>query len=168
MRMPGLQHPDKLKKLDFKHPATWIATWFGCGLMRPGPGTWGTLGALPFGVALMLAGFPALIAGIALLFPLGLWAAGKVGEMTQEEDSQMIVIDEAAGIWIALLAATPDLFSILFAFAAFRFFDILKPWPVNWLDRKPGGAVSVMLDDVMAGLYAALVMTGLRYAGIDF
>lgn len=166
--MLGLQHPDRLKKLDFNHPATWIATWFGCGLMRPGPGTWGTLGALPFGVALMLGGPFALITGIVLLLPLGLWAAGKVGEMTQEEDSQMIVIDEAAGIWIALLAASPTPLSVAFAFAAFRFFDILKPWPVNWLDQKPGGAVSVMLDDVMAGLYAAFVMIGLRYAGVDF
>lgn len=136
--------------------------------MRPGPGTWGTLGALPFGVLLMLAGLPALILGIALLIPLGLWASAKVGEMTGEEDSQMIVIDEAAGLWITLLAASPSPLSVALAFALFRFFDILKPWPVSLIDKKPGGAISVMFDDVMAGLYAALVMIGVHYAGFNF
>ncbi len=68
----GLQDIETLSKLNFRDPATWLATWFGCGLMRPGPGTWGTLGALPLGILLLIGGGPPfLILGTFLLLPLG-------------------------------------------------------------------------------------------------
>lgn len=159
----NLPDPDLLKKLDFKNPATWVATWFGCGLMRPGPGTWGTLGALPFGLILLtLGGKIALLCGLALIIPLGLWAATKFETMTGTHDNSMIVIDEVAGLWITLLASTLAPLSIILAFGLFRFFDILKPWPVSWLDRNLSGARGVMADDCMAGIYAALCLWGIN------
>ena len=156
--------PDTMKKLDFKNPATWVATWFGCGLMHPGPGTWGTLGALPIGLILLTLGGPtALLIGIAFIFTLGLWSSKKFEQMTGQHDNSMIVIDEAVGIWIVLLVSTLTPLSIILAFALFRFFDILKPWPISWLDKNIHGAWGVMVDDVAAGLCAALCLWGIHH-----
>jgi len=160
----GLPDPQKLQKLDFKNPATWVATWFGCGLMHPAPGTWGTLGALPVGLLLMVfGGIPALILGLIIVIPVGLWATGKFEQMSGDHDSGMIVIDEVAGLWLTLLAARMEPLSIVLAFALFRLFDIVKPWPVSYFDRMEG-AKGVMLDDIAAGVYAALCLIGIDYA----
>lgn len=86
--------------------------------------------------------------------------------MTGDHDGGYIVVDEVAGLSIALLAASLTPLSLLLAFLLFRLFDIFKPWPCNWLDQKLTGAASVMLDDVMAGIYAALCLIGLAYVGI--
>ncbi len=156
--------PELIKKLDFKSPALWVATWMGCGLMRPAPGTWGTLGALPIGLILLtLGGKIALLCGIAAIIPIGLWASAKFEAMTGTHDNSMIVIDEVAGLWITLIACTLSPLSILLAFALFRFFDILKPFPVSWLDRNVSGAQGVMVDDIAAGVYAGLCLWGIHY-----
>ena len=158
-----LPDPEIIKKLDFKNPAIWIATWFGCGLMRPAPGTWGTIGGLPLGLILLLGGELYLIAGIMLIFTLGLWACRKFEEMTGTHDNSMIVVDEVAGIMIALLGSTLSPVSIVLAFVLFRFFDILKPWPIRALDRNVKGPLGVMIDDVAAGLAAAACLSGIHY-----
>ncbi len=156
--------PEIIKKLDFKNPATWVATWFGCGLMHPAPGTWGTLGALPIGLILAaLGGKIALLVGIIFIFALGLWSSAQFEKMTGTHDSSMIVIDEVAGIWITLLASTLSPLSIVLAFALFRFFDVLKPWPISWLDRNVSGAPGVMLDDILAGVFAGLCLYGIHH-----
>lgn len=160
LKMPD---PELIKKLDFKNPATWVATWFGLGLMHPAPGTWGTLGGIPIGLILLaLGGKLALAVGIVLVTLLGLWAARKFEEMTGVHDSSIIVIDEVAGIWITLLATTLTPLSIIAAFFLFRFFDVLKPWPISWLDRNLGGALGVMVDDLVAGVAAGLCLWGLN------
>ncbi len=164
--MIKLKNSDTLRRLDFKHPATWVATWCGTGLMQPAPGTWGTLGALPFGMILMVVGgIPALIIASIIFFFVGLWAAKHFETMVREKDSGMIVIDEAVGLWIALIPALLTPLSIGLAFVLFRFFDIIKPFPIGWLDKKYKGAFGVMIDDVVAGIFAAIVMIGLRYVG---
>jgi phosphatidylglycerophosphatase A len=156
--------PEVMKKLDFKNPATWVATWFGCGLMHPGPGTWGTLGGLPLGlILLILGGKTALIIGLVFVFILGLWSAKKFAAITDTHDNSMIVIDEVAGIWIVLLASTLTPLSIILAFALFRALDILKPWPISWLDRNIKGAWGVMIDDIAAGILSALCLWGIHY-----
>lgn len=154
--------------LNFKSPATWLATWFGCGLMRPAPGTWGSLGALPFGIIFLALGGPVVL-GFAciVLFPLGLWATKLVlAGSGEDHDPQVVVVDEVVGQWIALIPAVLSPLSVLLAFGLFRAFDALKPWPVSYFDRKVPGAAGVMLDDVAAGILAALCILGLRYAGI--
>ncbi|MCI5060921.1 MAG: phosphatidylglycerophosphatase A [Alphaproteobacteria bacterium] len=165
--MIKFQPSETLRRLDFKHPATWVATWGGCGLMRPAPGTWGTLGALPLGIPLLvLGGVPALLLAIAILFPLGLWASKHFEAMAREKDSGMIVIDEVVGMFIALIPALLTPLSIGIAFILFRFFDVLKPFPISWLENRIHGPMGVMIDDVVAGIFAALVMIILRYVGI--
>ena len=134
--------------------------------MQPGPGTWGTIGAMPFGIImLMFGGIPLLLFATIITFAFGIWASKHFEQMVREKDSGMIVIDEVVGVWIALIPAILTPASILTAFVLFRFFDILKPWPISWLDKKCGGAWGVMLDDVLAGIFAAIIMIGLRYVG---
>lgn len=165
--MIKLRNPDTLRRLNFKHPATWVATWGGCGLLRPAPGTWGTLGALPFGIILLMSGgIPSLVLATLILFPIGLWASKHFEQMVREKDSGMIVVDEVVGMWIALIPALLTPFSVAVAFLLFRLFDIWKPWPISYLDTKVRGAMGVMIDDVLAGVFAALVMIGLRYSGV--
>lgn len=155
-----------MQKIDMKDPSVWLATWLGFGLIRRAPGTWGTLGGLPFGIALAyFGGWSLLLGGVVIVFAAGYFAARKFEEMSGKHDAGAIVIDEVAGIWLTLLATPLSGTGILLAFGLFRFFDILKPWPVSWCDRLPG-ALGVMSDDIMAGIYAALVIGGFRYAGI--
>lgn len=140
-----------------------VATFGYVGLMRPAPGTWGSLAALPLAWALHAAGGPlALAAGTALVVAIGWWAvAGEGGS-----DDSEIVIDEVAGQWIALLPvsvgaahAGADILALwpgwVVAFLAFRLFDVWKPGPIGWVDRKRGPA-GVMLDDILAGIAAAV------------
>jgi phosphatidylglycerophosphatase A len=159
-----------LARLNYRSPAVWAATWLGCGFMRPAPGTWGSLGAIPPALILILLGGPKyLLAALVLVIALGFWASARFEAMSGEADSKMIVIDEVAGQWIALwpvlTAPVINPVLVLAAFALFRFFDITKPFPVGWFDRKLSGPVSVMGDDIAAGLIAALILEGLMYAG---
>ena len=164
---PSAEELQTIKKLNLRDPWIWLATWGGHGFMKPAPGTWGSVGALPFAVIFHVLGGPflLLIAIIALYF-LGLRATEKFQKQTGTQDSAMIVVDEVVGQWIPLLAFTMDPFHVLISFIFFRFFDIVKPWPVSWCDQKLPGAKGVMLDDVAAGLYALLCVIGLQYAGL--
>ncbi|MDA0962690.1 MAG: phosphatidylglycerophosphatase A [Proteobacteria bacterium] len=148
-------------------PARVIATFFGAGLLRPAPGTWGSLAALPVALGLHLAGgFPLLAVATVIAFGLGWWATAQVTVGAGDHDPSWIVIDEVAGMWIALwavswpawahgLAVTALWPGWVAAFLLFRLFDIWKPGPVGWADRK-GGPLGVMLDDVIAGVFAGL------------
>lgn len=156
------------KKLDLKQPYIWLATWFGVGFIAKAPGTWGSLAALPFGmIVFSFAGTSGLIVFTIIATLLGLWSAGRFEKASGMKDSQMIVIDEVAGQSIALLPALSlaqfHPLWVLLAFTFFRLFDITKPWPVSWADRKLSGALGIMLDDIIAGLMAAICLMGLRY-----
>ena len=144
--------------LPWYHPATWISTWFGSGLLPKAPGTWGSLAALPPGALLVWLGGPwALVGGIAAVLLLGLWATSLYAVGTGRDDPSDVVIDEVAGQWLALLPAGLNPILFVVAFAAFRAADIVKPWPVGWIDRRIKGAFGVMADDLVAAVYAALV-----------
>lgn len=158
-------NPDAAR-LDKKQPYVWMATWFGCGFINKAPGTWGSLGAIPFGILLLYGGgILNLALGIIVASALGFWATKQFSAATNSKDNKMIVIDEVAGMWIAMLASGTNPALLAIAFAAFRFFDILKPWPVSYFDRKEGAA-GVMLDDLMAGIYAAIIVYGAKLAGL--
>jgi len=148
-----------------------IATWFYSGLLRPAPGTWGTAASLPFAVVLhALGGFPALAIATLLVFCLGWWATAQETAGKEDHDPGEIVIDEVVGMWITLFPLSGTLWfleleipilpwpGLLGGFVLFRLFDILKPWPVSWADRK-STAFGVMFDDVLAGIYAAIFTT---------
>ncbi len=157
--MLNFKVPDQL---DRKEPYVWLASWFGCGFINPAPGTWGSIGALPFGILIYaIGGQIALLVAAVLITIIGLWAAHKFDGAMDGHDSKMIVIDEVAGQWIAMLPAALNPFLIIFSLIAFRFFDILKPWPVSFFDKQISGAVGVMGDDIIAGLMAAMCVMAL-------
>jgi phosphatidylglycerophosphatase A len=134
-----------------------VATLGGAGLLRPGPGTWGSAVVLP----LVLLGPLACLALAALIAAAGFWAAPRV--LTAEaEDPGWFVADEGAGMLVALAALpAPTLIGVALAFALFRALDIAKPWPVSWADAQPG-AFGVMADDILAGVIAALALLALH------
>ena len=139
--------------------ATWLATWFGAGLLPWAPGTWASLAALPFAWGLVWLGGPwLLLAAAALVFGLGLWAAGRYMRAVGVHDPGAVVIDEIAGQWLTLCIAPLDPRAYLLGFVLFRLADVLKPWPVSWLDRRVGGGFGVMIDDVAAAVYAGLLL----------
>ncbi len=138
-------------------PATLLGTWFGCGLLPIAPGTWGSLAALPLAWALQSAGGPwAVLAAALVIFAVGCWAAHVMGKQSGEDDAGVIVIDEVAGQLLVLCFVPPGLVLYIVGFLLFRAMDILKPWPVNWADQKIKGGFGVMLDDVLAALYAII------------
>jgi phosphatidylglycerophosphatase A len=143
-----------------------IATWFGSGYSPKGPGTAGSLAAiLVLYVASLFYSFAPWHAALLalLLFPLGVWASTVVSLHAGKEDPQIVVVDEVVGQWIALGAAPVfDWKWTLAAFVLFRIFDIVKPWPASRLERLPRGW-GILMDDVAAGLYAALVLAGVRW-----
>lgn len=156
-----------LPRPGLRDPAILLATWFGAGMMPKAPGTWGSAAALPFAWAIVaLGGSVTLAVACLIVCAVGVWAAGKAIGATGIGDPGLVVIDEVAGQWIVLLFTPLDPLFYLTGFALFRLFDIVKPWPVSWADRKVGGGTGVMLDDVLAGLYGLalqeLLLWGLR------
>jgi phosphatidylglycerophosphatase A len=124
------------------------------------PGTWGSLAALPCAWAIVSQwGLVGLAAGIAVILPVGCWAAAAVANASAIHDPGAVVIDEAAGQWLVLLATPLDPLSYILAFLLFRIFDIWKPWPVRWADRYFHGGFGIMLDDLLAAVYALLVIS---------
>ncbi|MDO9126384.1 MAG: phosphatidylglycerophosphatase A [Parvibaculum sp.] len=141
--------------LGFSHPVALVATWFGAGLIRPAPGTWGTLAAIPFAFAISYAGGPwLLLFAAAAAFATGLWAAGAYCRAAGKDDAPEVVIDEVAAIWLGLAALpmTPVAWGI--AFFLFRAFDIMKPWPISAIERRFKGGLGVMIDDICAAIFA--------------
>lgn len=139
-----------------------IATWFCCGYFPKGPGTAGSLGALlaAWPIAALTGWNPLVFAAVSAIALLpAIWAADRTARDTGLKDPQTVVVDEVIGQWIALAgAATLHHWGWwLAAFLLFRAFDILKPPPVRALEKIPGGA-GIVLDDVGAGIYAALVL----------
>ncbi len=141
--------------LPFFHPATLLATWFGSGLVRTAPGTCGSLAALPFAAGLAFVGGPWLLGlATAAAFAAGLWASARYAGAAGQPDPGAVVIDEVAGLWLALVLLPLDPGLYLLAFLAFRLFDITKPWPIGWVERSLPGAWGIMADDLVAGLIA--------------
>lgn len=142
-----------------------LATVFGVGLLRPAPGTWGSAVALGLGLVIdRFAGFPGLALATLAVTVLGFWACARV--CGPGDDPSEVVIDEVAGMWIALLFPSFAFWTRDFdgwmpypgwlaAFVLFRLFDIWKPGPVGWADRR-GDAAGVMLDDLIAGVLAGI------------
>lgn len=145
--------------LSFWHPASLIATWFGSGLMPFASGSWGSLAALPFGwLVHSYCGWPGLVAAAAATFLAGWWASSVIVARGGVRDPGLIVIDEVAGQLLALALAPRTLACYALAFVLFRIADVVKPFPADWLDANIHGGLGVMLDDLVAGLYAAIAV----------
>jgi phosphatidylglycerophosphatase A len=143
-----------------------VATWFGAGLLPITPGTWGSLAALPFAWAIRShLGSTGLAIATVIAFTIGWWAAATVAKASAIEDPGAVVIDEVAAQWLVLLPAPLDPLAYALAFLLFRFFDIWKPWPVRWADRHVKGGIGIMLDDLLAGVYAVALLSGVLAIG---
>lgn len=162
-----------------KTPWAWaVGTFFGAGLLKPGPGTWGSVAAvllwalaiIPFegrpipgeeGFAFILAAFLTFIA-VLLATAIGIPAATRVAQESGREDPGHVVIDEVAGQWLTLVVCRPDWPHALVALSLFRLFDITKPWPIRRLEALPGGW-GIMLDDLAAGLFGLVALLVIQH-----
>ena len=138
-----------------------LATGFYVGKIPKAPGTWGSLAALlPWLLIkdLPLATYLMILLGV---FVLGFFVAGMAEKLLDSPDAGCIVIDEFLGMFITLAAAPAHPLAWLLGFALFRLFDITKPWPVCWFDRHIHGGIGIMMDDVVAGIYALICLQAL-------
>ncbi|WP_083960621.1 phosphatidylglycerophosphatase A family protein [Methylomonas lenta] len=141
-----------------KDPILLLAFGFGSGLSKKMPGTMGTLAAIPLYLALVQASDWIYLAITLISIVVGILICDKAAEKLQVHDYGGIVWDEIAGFLITMCWIPFSWESLLLGFALFRFFDILKPWPIKWLDQHVEGGFGIMLDDVVAGIFANLLM----------
>lgn len=139
----------------FRDPVLFLAFGFGSGLLRPGPGTFGSLAAVPLFLAARWAGIEVELAAAALVVAAGFPICGVAARRLGVHDHPGIVWDEFAGLFVTLLAAPPGWPWLIAGFVLFRGFDIVKPWPIRAVDRTVGGGAGIMLDDLVAGALAA-------------
>ncbi len=145
----------------WRNPVHFLAFGFGLGAAPVAPGTFGTLAALPFFWLMSPLALPAYLAVLLVLGLVGIWLCHVTSRDLGVHDHSGIVWDEIVGYLITLAAAPPGWEWLLAGFVLFRFFDILKPWPISWLDKQVHGGLGIMLDDVLAGIFAWAVLQGL-------
>ncbi len=144
-----------------RHPQHALALGFGAGLSPRAPGTAGTVvGVLLY---LPLAALPTALYGLvlALAIAVGVYVCGAASRALGTDDPPSVVWDEIVGYWATMLAAPSGAIWWGVGFLLFRLFDIVKPWPCNWLDRTWPGGIGIMADDLAAALYAGLILQGL-------
>jgi phosphatidylglycerophosphatase A len=144
-------------------PVHCLALGFGAGLAPVAPGTFGSLVGLAFALALAPLGLAWNLAAVAVAVVAGIWICGESARRLGVHDHPAIVWDEVAGMMITMLAAPDAWWGAPLAFVLFRLFDIAKPWPIREVDHGLGGGTGIMLDDVLAGLFAALGLTIVGY-----
>ncbi|MFT5573457.1 MAG: phosphatidylglycerophosphatase A [Cryomorphaceae bacterium] len=148
-------------QFKLSNPVHFLALGFGSGLIKPAPGTWGTLAAIPVYLALVhLLPFGLLpyLLVTAFGFAIGVYLCGKTASDVGVHDHGAIVWDEIIGFLITMILFVPSWQNMALGFIFFRFFDILKPWPIRLLDRHVHGGFGIMIDDVLAGIFAWIML----------
>ena len=143
-----------------------LAFGFGSGLSPKAPGTMGTLAAIPLWWLLAQLPLGTYLIVVLIAAVAGILICGRAADRLGVHDHGGIVWDEFVGFWIAMAALPVTWQSLILGFVLFRLFDILKPWPISWLDRRVSGGFGIMIDDVIAGLAAAGVITLLTASGL--
>lgn len=133
-----------------------LATGFYSGNLPKAPGTWGSLAALVPWFFMRNLPLPSYLAMVGVIFVAGCVLAGSAEKILDQADAGAIVIDEFVGMFITLIAVPNHPAAWLMGFLLFRFFDVLKPFPVSWFDQRIHGGFGIMMDDVVAGLYALI------------
>lgn len=146
-----------------RDPGHCLALGLGSGCIRTAPGTWGTLAGLLLYSLLFWLPAPLYLGFVLVMFLVGIILCERTARALGVHDHPAIVWDEFVGIWLALALQPTGLLWLLVAFAAFRFFDIIKPWPIGWLDRRMPGGLGIMVDDLVAGGYALGLMALLQW-----
>lgn len=150
-------------KAILSNPIHCLAFGFGSGLAPKAPGTFGTLMAVPLYLLLMQLPLLGYVLLLLASFIVGVYLCGKTADDLGVHDHPGIVWDEFVGFWITMLAAPAGWLWIVIGFILFRLFDIWKPWPIKVLDEKMETGLGIMLDDVLAGIYAFICLQGLVY-----
>lgn len=145
-----------------RDPIHLLAFGFGSGLSPFAPGTCGTLIAVPIVMAVTSFGFEVHLAFAIIASVLGVFICGESARRLAVHDHPGIVWDEIAGYSVTMLAAPPQWYWLLGGFVLFRFFDIVKPWPIREADHSLRGGLGIMLDDIIAGVFAAVVLLGVK------
>lgn len=149
--------------VDLRDPAHFIAFGFGSGLAPWAPGTFGTLAAVPLYLLLAQLPLAAYVAAVVGAIAIGIWACGVSARKLGVHDHHGIVWDEVAGFLLVMVVAVPTFANVVAGFVFFRLFDIVKPWPIRWLDQHVHGGFGIMVDDLLAAVYAALCLVALQY-----
>ncbi|WP_227430296.1 phosphatidylglycerophosphatase A [Psychrobacter sp. I-STPA6b] len=161
----------------------WLGIGLGSGMPKRAAGTWGTVGGLIVAIPLMALGFVPFLIITVIAGIVGVYICGRTSDLMGVHDDPHIVWDEWVGMWITLLPLVyiglkPSLLIgggenlwiswclFLGAFVAFRFFDILKPFPISWLDKKLSGGLGIMLDDIIAGIMPYLIWYLIIFIGM--
>lgn len=143
-----------------------LAFGFGSGLSPKAPGTMGTLAAIPLWWLLAQLPLSTYLVVVLVAAVAGILICGRAADRLGVHDHGGIVWDEFVGFWIAMAALPVTWQSLILGFVLFRLFDILKPWPISWLDKKVSGGFGIMIDDVIAGIAAAAVIALLTASGL--
>ena len=141
----------------------WIAFGAGAGLAPRAPGTAGTVVAIPIYLAIEAQPLPVYVLAVAFIVVAGIWACGRTARELGVHDHPGIVLDEIAGFLVTMTALPFEWPWVVAGFVAFRVFDIAKPWPISLADRRVGGGLGIMLDDVIAGVLACAMLHAVRY-----
>ena len=152
-----------LNRTVLTSPVHFLAFGFGSGLSPKAPGTMGTLAAIPLYLLLMNLPLTSYLLAVLLISVAGIWICGESSRRLGVHDHGGIVWDEFAGFLLTMTAAPQGWAWIVLGFALFRLFDIWKPWPVRVADRQLHGGLGIMLDDILAGIYAWLVLQAVVY-----
>ncbi len=148
-----------ISKIRLSNPIHLLATGFGSGLSPWVPGTMGTLAAVPFYLLMASQSITLLIIAIVLGSAVGIYLCERTSSDMGVHDHGSIVWDEFVGFWITmLLVPVTDWQTVLAGFVIFRFFDMVKPWPISWLDKQVHGGIGIMLDDIVAGLMSMVAL----------
>jgi len=140
------------------NPNHFFSFGFGSGLAPKAPGTFGTLAAVPIFWLIQDLSWPIYLSWLLVTFALGVLWCERSSKALGVHDHGGIVWDEFVGYWITMFMAPKGWLWILIGFVLFRLFDIVKPWPINWLDKKVEGGFGIMIDDVLAGIYALVCL----------
>jgi phosphatidylglycerophosphatase A len=143
---------------DLRNPVHVLAFGFGAGLSPLAPGTAGTLLGVFIYLSMAPLPLPYYIAVCGVLFVAGVWICARTSRDLGVHDHSGIVFDEIVGFLVAMIALPPDWLWLLAGFVLFRLFDIIKPWPIGWFDRRVPGGLGIMLDDLLAGLAALALL----------
>lgn len=147
----------------WKNPIHFLAFGLGSGAAPKAPGTVGTLAAIPFYLLLQPLDLVWYALLVSVAFIVGVYLCGKTSADLGVHDHGGIVWDEFVGYWVTMFAAPLGWGWVVLGFALFRFFDILKPWPIGWADKQVSGGLGIMLDDLLAGIMAALCLQATAY-----
>ncbi|NOY16540.1 MAG: phosphatidylglycerophosphatase A [Gammaproteobacteria bacterium] len=147
-----------------RDPIHWLAVGFGSGCSPYAPGTFGTLVAIPIFLLLKETPLWVYLFITLLMFLIGIWLCGKTAKKLGVHDHSAIVWDEIVGYLVTMIAAPQGWVWIVIGFVLFRVFDILKPWPISIADKRISGGFGIMIDDVLAGIAAFVVLHGFYYS----